>query len=325
VTATKQKTEKPVLIMGATGFVGSHLQRALNKIDKPFLCSSRNPERAREKNPDESFVKLDVNQPESLKPAMEGCSAVFYLVHNMGAGGDYEVKEKAAARSMVKAAAEAGVERLIYLGGVAPVGEPSKHLRSRLATGEILRSGTVPCFELRAGMILGADSASWQICRDLAARLPLMLLPRWLDSRSCPIAIEDVGVALVKSLELPVSDSGCYDIPGPTIFSAREVLMKIAELRGTAPFSLRVPVLTPWLSSLWLQFVTRADYEIASEIVLGLTSDLLPSQDIFWDHMPEHKLIPFELAAMRALKEDAKLPLRTLLLEFVARLLTPRA
>lgn len=316
---------KPILIMGATGFVGRHLQMSLRTLKTPFLCSSRDPAQAQEKNPEVSFVKLDVNRPATLRPAMEGCSAVFYLVHNMGAGGDYEAREKAAARSMVKAAAEAGVERLIYLGGVAPAAEPSKHLRSRLVTGEILRSGPVPCFELRAGMILGAESASWQICRDLAARLPFMLLPKWLDSRSCPVAIEDVISALVKTLELPVSLAGCYDIPGPQVLKASETLLKIAELRGTAPFSLRVPVLTPWLSSLWLQFVTRADYEIASEIVLGLTSDLLPSRKIFWDHMPEHRLVPFEVAAMRALKEDVNLPLRSLLLESFTRVLTRRA
>lgn len=320
-----KEDERPVLIMGATGFVGRHLQDALRQLNKPFRCSTRNLERARRQHPGSAFVKADVNQPETLRPAMEGCSALVYLVHNMGAGGDYEAREKAAARAIAKAAAEASLDRVIYLGGVAPVAEPSKHLRSRLATGEILRSGAVPSFELRAGMILGAESTSWQICRDLAARLPLMLLPRWLESRSCPIAIEDVIAALVKSLELPVELAGCYDIPGPQVLTAGGVLLKIAELRGTAPVSLRVPVLTPWLSSLWLQFVTRADYEVASEIVLGLTSDLLPSRDIFWEHMPDYRRTPFEVAAMRAMQADADLPLGTIVVERLIRLLTPRA
>lgn len=325
----QSEATRRVLVIGATGFVGRNLLRAMEGGPWRVVCTSRRPEEASRRAPNQEFIGLDVERPEMFSAALAGADAVIYLVHNMAGGEGYEGRERAAAEALAEAAAAAEVRRLVYLGGVAPQGEPSRHLRSRLATGAILRAGAAPCFELRAAMIIGAESASWQMCRDLAARLPLMLLPRWLESRFSPVAVEDVCAAITRCLDLPAAEAGCYDLPGPEVMTARECLMRIAGLLGTRPRALRVPVLTPKLSSLWLRFVTRADYSVASELVEGMSHDLMPSQPSFWRHMPERKPISFQVSALRALVEDRKLPLSTLALErclkFFARKAPPGA
>jgi uncharacterized protein YbjT (DUF2867 family) len=295
---------KLVLLTGATGFVGSHLMPRLEAAGYSVRCASRDPERAARAQPQRDWVLLDVNRIETLARAMRGVQSAVYLVHAMGGGPGYEQREARAARAFALAAARAGLERIVYLGGVAPRGRPSRHLRSRLVTGQILREGEVPVFELRASMIIGRGSASWHIVRDLAARLPAMLLPRWLGTRTQPIAIDDVADAIVAALGLPLEAAGAHDLPGPEVLTAREILFRIAAVRGTRPFAISVPVLTPRLSSYWLKFVTGADYGIARELVEGLSSDLLASPRSFWDKLPNHRLLPFDEAVRRAMAED---------------------
>ncbi len=293
-----------VLLTGATGFVGGHLLPGLEAAGFDVRCATRDPARAATAHPDRSWVRLDVNDRATLAPALSGVRGVVYLVHGMGGDSGYERRELDAARALVEEASRASVERIVYLGGVAPRGRPSRHLRSRLATGEVLRSGAVPVFELRAAMVVGHGSISWQIVRDLAARLPAMLLPRWLSTRSQPIGIDDVVFALETALTLPIADAGLYELPGPEVLSAKDVLLRIARLRGTRPVTLSVPVLTPRLSSYWLKVVTAADYDVARELVEGLKSDLLPTGRPFWDLVPDHELVSFDEAARRALAAD---------------------
>lgn len=305
-----------ILLTGATGFVGGTVYPVLKAAGHTVRCATRRPGRARERAPGREWVELDVDRPETLAPALRGVHGVVYLVHGMGDGADYEAREREAARRFAEVAAASGVERIVYLGGVRPAGEPSRHLRSRLETGELLRAGPVPTFELRAGMLIGAGGESWQICRDLAARLPLMVLPRWLETKSQPLAVEDAAFAIAAALTVPVSKAGIYDLPGPEVLSGKEILMRVASLRGMRPRTLRVPLLTPRLSSYWLRFVTRANFAIAQELVEGLTSDLLARDRGFWTLVPEHRLTSFEDAARRALRdEEADLPLTTRLLE----------
>ena len=151
------------------------------------------------------------------RAALDGCEGAYFLVHGMGSDeeGDFEERERQAALSFRAASARQGLDRIIYLGGIAPQGRPSKHLRSRLKTGELLRAGSVPCVELRASMIIGQGSESWRMLRDLTARLPVMMLPRWLESRTQPIAIEDVVYALVESMRMPLEASVALPLPGP--------------------------------------------------------------------------------------------------------------
>jgi uncharacterized protein YbjT (DUF2867 family) len=217
---TSPPTGSTVLLTGASGFVGGHAYPALVNAGYQVRCASRNPVRAARLQPARSWVELDVNRPETLDPALEGCSAAIYLVHEMTAGPDYENRERQVAGHFIRAAERCGLQRIVYLGAALPHGEPSRHLRSRIVTGELLRSGPVPVIELRASMIIGRGSLSWQIVRDLAVRLPVMVLPRWLATRSQPIAIEDVVFAIVHALSLPAEQAGAYALPGPEILSA---------------------------------------------------------------------------------------------------------
>jgi uncharacterized protein YbjT (DUF2867 family) len=293
-----------VLLTGATGFVGTHLEPVLTARGYSVRCGTRDVRRKARGRPDARWVELDVHRGETLGPAFEGVRAAIYLVHEMGGGPGYEEREKNAARVFAEEAARAGVERIVYLGGVAPRGRASRHLRSRLLTGETLRAGAVPVFELRAAMIIGHGSVSWHIVRDLAARLPAMLLPKWLATRSQPIAVDDVVHAISGALALPIDAAGVYDVPGPEVLTAKEILLRVARLRGTRPFTISVPVLSPHLSSYWLKFVTGADYHVARELIEGLSSDLVVEGRGLWTRLPPHDLVPFDEAARRALVED---------------------
>jgi len=308
-----------VLLTGATGFVGGHLYPALAAAGHEVVCASRDPRRASVAHPGRTWVELDVQRPETLAPALEGIDVVYYLVHAMAEGEGYHERELRAAQDLREAVAAAGAQRVVYLGGVAPEGPPSEHLESRLATGRVLRGGDVPCVELRAGMIIGAGSASWRVCRDLAVRLPFMILPRWLETRSQPIAIEDVVVALEAAATLEIPHSVVYDIPGPEILSAKQILFRIARLRGMEPRAVGVPLLTPRLSSYWLKLVSGADFSVARELVEGLRSDLVAPDDGLWARLTDHERVPFDEAARRALAADGERPLRTRILEEAAR------
>jgi uncharacterized protein YbjT (DUF2867 family) len=165
--------------------------------------------------------QFDLDDEASLDKALEGCDAAYFLAHSLtGAKEDYAERELRGAQRFARAAANCKLKRIVYLGGLEPTqAPPSDHLRSRLAVGKALREGKVPCLELRASVIIGHGSASFRILRDLAARLPAMVLPAWLDSRTEPIAVDDVIAALVKALE--TTEAGWEDLPGPEALSGR--------------------------------------------------------------------------------------------------------
>lgn len=298
-------TTRSILVTGATGFIGSALLRALQAGGHSIIAASRRgaPERR------ESGVEwrtCDLLRPETLPDALAGVQVAYYLVHSMGAGGtDFVERERRAAEAFARAAEAAGVRRIVYLGGPAPPSEPSQHLRSRLAVGDILRSSSVPTVELRASMVIGEGSVSWQIVRDLAVRLPVMVLPRWLQSRTRPVALDDVLAALIAAAEMPLTSSAWFDLPGPETLSGRQILERIASLRGRRILIVEVPLLTPQLSALWLRLVTRADFSLARELVLGLSQDLLPQDDRFWSLVGHTRLLSFDAAARAALASES--------------------
>ena len=293
-----------VLVAGATGFVGRAVVPALVSAGCEVRATTRNIVRAKRMDHVE-WAPCDVSQRLDVERALEGVEAVFFLVHAMGGGArDYAETERRVALQLRHAAARAGVKRIVYLGGVAPEGEPSEHLKSRLAVGEVLRGGPVPTLELRASMIIGNGSASWQIVRDLAMRLPAMILPSWTESRTRPVALADVVVALVRALDIPLPESAWYDIPGPDTVSGREIMSTIAALRGRRVPGMRVPFLSVSLSSWWLKLVTRADFSLARELVLGFKSDLLPQDDRYWSEIHYAPKWTFEAAARKALADE---------------------
>lgn len=303
---------KRVLVTGATGFIGRALVPALLEQGYDVRAATRTPTIAQRAATPVEWVQCDVERTGDLDRVLRDVDAVFFLVHAMGQGArDYAATERRVAEQVRDAAARAGVERMVYLGGVAPsagLRKVSAHLRSRLRVGETLRSGKVPVLELRASMIVGADSASWQIVRDLALRLPAMLLPSWTASRTRPLALQDAVVALVRGLTLPLPHSAWYDIPGPDVVSGREILSTIAALRGRRVPSVRVPLLSVSLSSWWLKLVTRADFSLARELVLGFEGDLLPEDARYWEEIDYQPQWSFEAAARHALESEAFRP-----------------
>jgi uncharacterized protein YbjT (DUF2867 family) len=316
----------PVLLTGATGFVGSYLYPVLDHAGFDVRCASRHPDRAALRYPDRSWVELDIERDATLAAALSGCGSAVYLIHAMGQGGDFEKLESQAALRFATAAATAGLRRIVFLGGIAPPGPPSKHLRSRLATGEVLRSGAVSTVELRAGMIVGMGSESWNIVRDLAVRLPVMVLPRWLANVSEPVAIDDVVLAIAHALDLPDDETGCYDLPGPERLSSREILMRIARLNGTRPWAINVPFVTPSLSSHWIRLVTRADYQVARQLVEGLVHDLVSSGPVYWDRLGDYRPMSFDEAARRALEQErGQIPLSVRTVEGALKRIAPKA
>jgi uncharacterized protein YbjT (DUF2867 family) len=298
-----------ILVTGATGFVGKAVVPALVAEGYEVRATTRDARKARGalagKAATVEWVQCDVNDRSDVDRALEGIDAVFFLVHAMGGGAhDFAEKERRVAEQLRDAAARAGVKRIVYLGGVAPAEEPSEHLKSRLAVGEVLRAGSVPTIELRASMIIGNGSASWQIVRDLAMRLPAMLLPAWTASRTRPVALEDVVVALVRALDVPRPESAWYDIPGPDTVSGRQILSTLAALRGRRVPSFPVPFLSVSLSSWWLKLVTRADFSLARELVLGFKGDLLPRDERYWPLIDYTPRWTFEAAARKALADE---------------------
>jgi len=286
-------------VLGATGFVGRALVSALSEAGEPVRAASRRGDRGSETV---EWVSCDLERAETLAPVLDGCDFVFYLVHSLGRA-DFREADRRCAHNVAAVAAAAGCRRIIYLGGVSPRGRASEHLASRLEVGEILRGGSVLAVELRASMIIGNGSASWRILRDLAARLPFMVLPRWLDSKTCPIALSDVIRALLDARRLPMTACAWFDIPGPEALSAREMLEIVAALDGRRIPAIRVPLLTPALSAMWLRIVSGAEYTIARELVVGLSEDLLPQRS-FWELAPHSNILSFRAAAATALRSE---------------------
>lgn len=298
---------RQILVTGATGFVGQALVRALVGRGETVIAASRKPVPQATAPSAVEWRQCDLLQAEGLADAMVGVDVAYYLVHSMGSGqADYGDVERRAAETFVEAADRSGVKRIVYLGGPAPSGRPSEHLLSRLRVGEILRAGRVPTVELRASMVIGNGSTSWQIVRDLGMRLPVMILPRWLKSRTRPVAIDDVITALLAASTIAVEASAWFDIPGPEVMTGREILERIGALRGRQIMAIEIPLLTPQLSAMWLKLVTRADFAVARELVLGLSEDLLPRDERFWQLIGHTALLPFDEAARRALLSETQ-------------------
>lgn len=252
------------LVTGASGYIGGRLVPELLDAGYRVRCLVRTPRKLRD-HPWAGQVEVvqgDVTDAESVARAMEGVSAAYYPVHALGTGRDFERTDRGAARVFGEQAHRAGVRRVIYLGGLTPEGVPeshfSPHLRSRAEVGRILLDSGVPTAVLRAAVIIGSGSASFEMLRYLTERLPVMVTPRWVHTRIQPIAVRDVLRVLVGCARLPSEVSRAFDIGGPEVLTYREMMRRyaaVAELPRR--LILPVPVLTPRLSSYWVGLVTR--------------------------------------------------------------------
>ena len=218
---------------------------------------------------------LTLFDPESLVEAFEGIELVYYLIHSMASGKDFPELDRRVAAHVRDAAATAGVGRIIYLGGLQPREAASAHLDSRRETGEVLRSGSVPVTEIRAGIVVGPGSAAFEVIRDLVYHLPVMVTPRWVDSMTQPIALDDLIEYLLRLPETEGSASRIHDVGGPEALRYRDLLTGFARVIGKRLLIVPVPVLTPRLSSYWLNLVTAVPTNVARPLIDGLRHDLV--------------------------------------------------
>lgn len=300
-----------VLLTGVTGFVGGRLVQALSGRGVSTRCLVRRIERFPEHAaglPGVSFTQGDLLDPASLERAMTGVDLAFYLVHSMGGRNifDYRAyidRDIRAAENFLRAAERNGLSRIIYLGGLGEMGkELSPHLVSRQRVGEILQSGRVATTCLRAANIIGAGGAPFEMLSHLVEKLPVMVCPRWIDTRCQPIAIENVVDYLIGCMEEPETAGLSLDIGGPDIITYRELMLIYAEARGLRRWIITVPVLTPALSAYWVSLVTPVPAGIVMPLVESLNNEVVCRDRRILDLVPID-LIPMKAAICNALAE----------------------
>ncbi len=294
-----------ILIMGATGYIGGRLAPRLDQEGHRVRCLTRRPEHLAEIDwaATVEIVRGDALERESLDAAMDGIDVVYYLVHSIGTGASFEASDRTAARNTAEAAAAAGVARIVYLGGLVPSGEEaSPHLASRAEVGQIFLDGLVPAVVLQAGVIIGSGSASFEMLRYLTERLPVMVTPRWVTSLVQPIAVRDVLSYLLGVLDLPPDTDRRFDIGGPDVLSYREMMQRYAAVAGlTRRIIVPVPVLTPWLSSQWVNVVTPVPKAIAQPLIESLRNNVVAQEHDIEALIPLD-LCPFDQAVRLALE-----------------------
>jgi uncharacterized protein YbjT (DUF2867 family) len=292
-----------VLILGATGFVGSQLARWLVDRGHIVRCLVRDGSRARASALGQvEIIEGDVLDPDTLGAAIEHIDVVYYLIHSMAAGkGAFEELDCRAAQNVAQAANAAGVGRIIYLGGLGRRdGDQSPHLRSRHQVADILRTSDVPVTEFRAAVVAGPGGISFEMVHHLVNRLPFMICPRWVDIKTQPIALEDVLRYLGECLEKPETAGKIIDIGGPDVLTYRDMMLIVARVLGLRRFLVRVPVLTPRLSSYWLKLVTPLPVATARALIESVRYETVCENDLAQRYFG-FPTEPFESAARRAL------------------------
>lgn len=278
-----QNSHRPaILLTGATGYVGGRLLHLLERRGLPVRCLSRRPESLVDGCGElTEVVAGDVLEPSSLDSALKGIETAYYLVHSMGASDDFEETDRRAAENFANACTRQGVKQIVYLGGLGnPDHNLSKHLRSRQEIGNILRKSSASVIEFRASIIIGSGSLSFEMIRALVERLPVMICPKWVRVLAQPIAIEDVLAYLLEALDLPKDESNVFEIGGPDQISYGEIMQRYAKKRGLWRLMIPVPLLTPYLSSLWLGLVTPLYSRVGRKLVESLRNPTLVSSNL---------------------------------------------
>ena len=310
-TADRGRAAAPVLVTGATGYVGGRLVAALEKAGETVRCLARRPFALSGRvAPTTEVVAGDLLDPSALPAALLGVDTAYYLVHSMGSGAGFAALDEAAARNFGQAAQKAGVRRIVYLGGLGAAGdgELSEHLKSRQQTGDVLRASGVPVVELRASIVIGSGSLSFEMVRALVERLPVMICPRWVQVRTQPIAIDDLVAYVLAARELPAEAAGVYEIGGPDVMSYRDIMLEYARQRGLKRRLIPVPLLTPRLSSLWLGLVTPLYARVGRKLIESMRNATVVTSDRARTAFPQIQPRPLQQAIARALsREDAEI------------------
>ncbi len=308
-------SSRSVLVAGATGYIGGRLVRELLDAGHRVRCLARTPAKLdgvswRDRV---EVVQGDVTDEASLTHAMAGVGAAYFLVHSMGGTGDFAARDRQAAEAFRSAAATAGVDQVVYLGGLGDAGDPelAGHLRSRHEAGGALADGPVPVTELQAAVIIGSGSASFEMLRNLVEILPVMISPRWVRTRCQPIAIRDVLRYLVAVLDLAEEDRGrVLEVGGPDVLTYQEMMQTYARVAGLKRrFVVPVPVLTPGVSSLWVGLVTPLPAALARPLVASLTNEVVVGDHPISD-LVDDQPVSFEESLVLALRrvENAAWP-----------------
>jgi uncharacterized protein YbjT (DUF2867 family)/tryptophan-rich sensory protein len=271
-----------VLVTGATGYIGSQLVPELlaRDHDVRVLTRRRGGLASRPWSDQVAVVEGDASRAEDCRRALDGVDVAYYLLHSMDGRGDFAGRDLAMATTFATAAADAGVGRIVYLGGLHPEGELSDHLASRVEVGRVFLDGPVPAVVLQAGIVLGNGSASFDMLRHLSERLPVMVAPRWVENRIQPIAVDDVVHYLAGAVDLPAGTNRSYDVGGPEVLTYAEMMQRYATVVGLARRRIvSLPVLTPRLAGLWVDVVTPIPAGIARPLVGSLVHDAVCAED----------------------------------------------